>query len=84
MTYDPAELLATMEKVFDRIGGLKRLVNGNTVGIKVNLTGPPESLVNDRPVGDTHYTHPQVIAATAHLVGKAGARRRGSGRGQAH
>jgi uncharacterized protein (DUF362 family) len=75
MTYDPAELLAAMEQMFDRIGGLKRLVNGKTVAVKVNLTGAPETLVNDRPVGDTHYTHPQVIAATVHLMGKAGARR---------
>ncbi len=74
-TYDPAELLAAMEKMFDRIGGLKRLVNGKTVGIKVNLTGGPESRVNDQPVEDTHYTHPRVIAATVHLIGKAGARR---------
>jgi uncharacterized protein (DUF362 family) len=74
-TYDPAELLATMEKMFDRIGGLKRLVNGKTVAIKVNLTGAPESLVNGQPVGDTHYTHPQVVAATTHLIGRAGARR---------
>jgi uncharacterized protein (DUF362 family) len=75
MTYDPAELLPAMEKMFDRIGGLKRLVNGKTIGLKVNLTGAPESRVNDRPVGDTHYTHPQVVAATVHLLGKAGARR---------
>jgi uncharacterized protein (DUF362 family) len=75
MTYDPAELLATMEKMFDRIGGLQSLVRGKTVGIKVNLTGAPESRLNDQPVGDTHYTHPQVIAAAVHLIGTAGARR---------
>jgi uncharacterized protein (DUF362 family) len=74
-TYDAAELLAAMEKMFDRMGGLRSLVNGKTVGIKVNLTGGPESRVNDQPVGDTHCTHPQVIAATVHLIGKAGARR---------
>jgi len=74
-TYDPAELLATMEKMFDRLGGLRGLVGGKTVGLKVNLTGGPETRVNDQPVGDTHYTHPQVIAATVHLIGRAGARR---------
>jgi uncharacterized protein (DUF362 family) len=74
-TYDTAELLAAMQTMFDEIGGLKRLVNGRTVAVKVNLTGAPESRVNGQPVGDTHYTHPQVIAATVHLIGKAGARR---------
>ncbi len=58
-----------------RSAASKPLVNGKTIAIKVNLTGAPESRVNDQPVGDTHYTHPQVIAATVHLIGKAGARR---------
>lgn len=75
LTYDPAELLSAMDTMFDRIGGLGRIVRGKTVGIKVNLTGEPERRVNGQPVGDTHYTHPQVIAATVHLIGKAGARR---------
>ena len=75
LTYDPAELLAAMEKMFDRIGGLKSLVNGKTVAVKLNLTGGPASRVNGQPVGDTHFTHPQVIAATVHLIGRAGARR---------
>jgi uncharacterized protein (DUF362 family) len=74
-TYEPAELLAVMQGMFDRIGGLGPIVKGRTVAIKVNLTGPPESRVHGQPVGDTHYTHPQVIAATVHLIGKAGARR---------
>src|SRR5512140_1183484 len=68
-TYDPAGLLAIMEKMFDRVGGLTRLVNGKTVAIKVNLTGAPESRVNGQPLEDTHYTHPHVIAATVHLMG---------------
>src|SRR5512139_2341595 len=37
-TYDGAELLAAMQKMFDQIGGLKKLVNGKTVAVKVNLT----------------------------------------------
>ncbi len=74
-TYEPSELLATLEKMLDQIGGLKNLVSGKTVGIKVNLTGLPETRLNDLPVGETTYTHPQVIAAVVHLIGKAGARR---------
>jgi uncharacterized protein (DUF362 family) len=74
-TYNSAELLSTLGRMFDQIGGLGRIVKGKTVAIKVNLTGEPETRVNAQPVGDTHYTHPQVIAATVHLIGKAGARR---------
>ncbi len=75
MTYNSAELLATLDKMFDRIGGLGRIVKGKTVAIKVNLTGGPENKLQNLPVEDTHYTHPQVITATVHLIGHAGARR---------
>lgn len=74
-TYTPAELLPTMEKMFDQLGGLSRLVRGKTVAMKVNLTGAPTYRLRYSPLEDTHYTHPQVIAAACHLMGKAGAKR---------
>lgn len=74
-SYDTAELLPAMEKLFDRMGGLGRIVKGKTVAIKINLTGSPALRLGYWPLGDTHYTSPQVIAATVHLMGKAGARR---------
>ena len=74
-TYTPAELLPVMEKMFDQLGGLGRLVNGKTVAIKINLTGAPTYRIGYLPLEDTHYTHPQVMAAAVHLMGKAGARR---------
>ncbi|HXB68985.1 MAG TPA: DUF362 domain-containing protein [Candidatus Acidoferrales bacterium] len=74
-TYNAAELLPTMQKMFDQLGGLGRLVKGKTVAIKINLTGAPTYRLGYLPLEDTHYTHPQVIAAAVHLMGKAGARR---------
>jgi uncharacterized protein (DUF362 family) len=74
-TYDPAELLPAMQRMFDQLGGLGRLVKNKTVAIKINLTGSPTYRVGYLPLEDTHYTHPHVIAAAAHLMGKAGARR---------
>src|SRR5260370_12161745 len=74
-TYESAELVPTRSKRFDQLGGLGRLVNGKTVGIKVNLTGDPTYRLGYAPLGDSHYTHPQVIAVTVHLLGRAGARR---------
>jgi uncharacterized protein (DUF362 family) len=73
--YRPNELLSAMARMFDQLGGLGRLVRGKTVAIKINLTGSPDQRVGYLPLGETHYTHPQVIAATVHLLGKAGARR---------
>jgi len=74
-TYDPAELVPAMDRMFDQLGGIGRLVKGKTVAIKVNLTGSPTYRLKYLPLEDTHYTHPHVIAAAAHLIGQAGARR---------
>jgi len=74
-TYTPGELLPAMQKMFDQLGGLERLVKGKTVACKINLTGSPTYRLGYLPLEDTHYTHPQVIAAAAHLMSKAGARR---------
>ncbi|NWG12868.1 MAG: DUF362 domain-containing protein [Acidobacteria bacterium] len=73
-TYGP-ELLPTLDRMFDQLGGLARIVKGRTVGIKINLTGMPSYRVGYLPLGHTHYTNPEVIAATVHLMGRAGARR---------
>jgi uncharacterized protein (DUF362 family) len=70
-----AELLPTLTTMFDQIGGLGRLVKGKTVAIKVNLTGGPESRLGFLPIGLTTWTHPAVIGATIHLLGRAGAHR---------
>jgi uncharacterized protein (DUF362 family) len=74
-TYDVAELVPAMQRMFDRLGGLGGLVRGKTVAMKINLTGAPTYRLGYRPLGETHYTHPHVIAAAAHLLGRAGARR---------
>src|SRR5271157_1841372 len=74
-TYNSAELLPAMQKMFDQLGGLERLVKGKTVACKINLTGSPTYRIGYLPLEDTHYTHPQVIAAAAHLMAEAGARR---------
>ena len=74
-TYDPAALVPTLSKMFDQLGGLGRLVKGKTVAIKINLTGDTTYRLGYLPAEDTHYTHPAVIAATVHLMGRAGARR---------
>jgi len=73
-TYGP-ELAPTLEKMFDQIGGLGRLVKGKTVAVKINLTGSPTYRLGYLPAEDTHYTHPAVIGASVHLMFKAGAHR---------
>jgi uncharacterized protein (DUF362 family) len=74
-TYQPGELMPAMQKMFDQLGGLGRLVKGKTVAIKINLTGAPTYRLGYLPLEDTHYTNPAVIAAAAQLMAQAGARR---------
>jgi uncharacterized protein (DUF362 family) len=70
-----AELVPALQKMFDQLGGLDRIVKNKTVAIKVNLTGSPTLRLGYLPLEDTHYTHPRVIGAAVHLMGRAGARR---------
>ncbi len=68
-------LTPALNGLFDQLGGLGKLVKGKTVAIKVNLTGSPTYRLGHSPLETTHYTHPSVIGATVHLMGRAGARR---------
>ena len=68
-------LVPALERMFDQLGGLDKLVKGKTVAIKLNLTGNPNHRLGHLPLGEAHWTHPRVIGATIHLMGKAGARR---------
>jgi len=73
-SYDEDQV-AVLGKMFDQLGGLDRLVRNKTVTIKLNLTGSPALKFQGKPLGVTHYSHPKMIGAVAHLLGRAGARR---------
>jgi uncharacterized protein (DUF362 family) len=73
-SYGP-DVLTALTRMFDQLGGLGRLVSGKTVAVKLNLTGTPDGRLGYLPVGRTTWTHPTVIAAAVHLLGRAGARR---------
>ena len=67
--------IAPLNTMFDQLGGLGRIVRNKTVTIKLNLTGSPGLRFQGLPLGLTHYTHPKLVAATAYLMGQAGATR---------
>jgi uncharacterized protein (DUF362 family) len=73
-SYDE-DVTAKLAAMFDQLGGLERIVRGKTVTIKLNLTGSPGLRFKGKPLGVTHYTHPKLVGATAHLMGRAGAKR---------
>lgn len=72
--YGP-EVRASLATLFDQLGGLKRLVNGKTVAIKLNLTGDVRTSLHGMAKGETYWVHPEVVGSTVSLLGQAGARR---------
>jgi uncharacterized protein (DUF362 family) len=73
-SYDE-DLAAKLGAMFDQLGGIEKLVRNKTVAIKVNMTGSPGQRVQGRAPAMTHYTHPKLLGAAAHLMGRAGAKR---------
>ncbi len=73
-SYDE-DLTEKLGAMFDQLGGIGRLVANKTVTIKVNMTGSPGQRVQGRAPAITHYTHPKLLGAAAHLIGRAGAKR---------
>lgn len=72
--YGP-EVLPTLARMFDQLGGMERLVKGKTVAIKLNMTGNATTRLGHLAPEVTYWIHPQVIGAMVHLLGKAGAQR---------
>jgi uncharacterized protein (DUF362 family) len=68
-------MVTTLAGMFDRLGGLRKIVNGKTVSMKINLTGRPPQRLGNLPHGETHWVNPQMVGAMVHLLGNAGARR---------
>jgi len=66
-----AAVLPVLQKMFDQLGGLGRLVKGKTVAVKLNLTGTPFERHGYLDAGLAHWTHQDVTGATVHLLGRA-------------
>lgn len=69
------DMTAPLQSLFDHLGGIEKLVRNKTVTIKLNLTGSPALRFQGKALGLTHYTHPKMAGALAHLLGQAGAKR---------
>jgi hypothetical protein len=63
--YDLKDVLGQMRAMMDQLGGLRKLVAGKTVCVKVNLTGNPRQKALDLPASRTYHTHPHVALAAA-------------------
>jgi uncharacterized protein (DUF362 family) len=73
-SYDD-DITARLKIMFDQLGGIEKLVKNKTVTVKLNLTGPPNNRVAGRPPQFSHWAHPALAGAAAHLFDRAGAKR---------
>jgi uncharacterized protein (DUF362 family) len=70
---DYRDFSTQLSTAFDQIGGIRQLVGGKTVALKLNLTGNPKNfpLTPDLP----YRTKGSTVADTVHLLAQAGATR---------
>lgn len=73
-SYEPKELRKRLDRALELIGGVKDLVGGKTVTMKINVTGGPGSL-GGLPGYRTYQVHPYLVAAMCAALSDAGARR---------
>jgi uncharacterized protein (DUF362 family) len=64
-----------LRESLDRLGGIGALVRGQTVTVKVNLTGRPFAWLWGRPPGETYITHGDTALGLARILVDEGARR---------
>ena len=78
-SYDPNLLKTNLETMFTELGGLEDIIKkGDTVGIKINLTGGNWSAKSYQeqsglPVGETYWTNPELLLAVGQICKDAGA-----------
>ncbi len=78
-SYDLSTLKSSIQTMLEQIGGVGDILkSGDTVGIKINLTGGAGSASSYErssglPVGETYWTNPVVLQAVCELMKDAGA-----------
>jgi len=70
-----AAVTATLERMFEQLGGVDKLVAGKHVAIKIHMSNPLRDRMGYIPAWNTRWTHPEVIAAAVKLFSDAGAGR---------
>ncbi len=76
VSYDPQPLRAKLDAMLELIGGIKKLVAGKHVTIKLNITGGPKSgKLGGRAPEVTYHVHPNFVAALCGAVHDAGAKK---------
>ena len=73
--YERGQAYEALDRMFDQLGGLGRLVKGKTVTIKINAVQDPGSRIGHAPNEETMWVHPVAVGAAVSLMDRAGATR---------
>ena len=73
--YDIKTLAEVLSALFDQTGGLKNLVSGKSVAVKLNTTGDGRRGLGRFPAERSYQVHPAMIEVLCGLFSKAGAKR---------
>ena len=73
--FELPKLAELMTRLFDQIGGIRDLVSGKTVTVKLNTTGDGRRKLGGRSAARTYQVHPNMIEVLCGLLVKAGAQR---------
>jgi uncharacterized protein (DUF362 family) len=72
---DLARVHARLETLLDQIGGIRRLVGGKSIAVKLNLVGETGGTFQGARSERAYQVHPSVALALATLLRRAGAKR---------
>lgn len=64
-----------LRRVFDRLGGLRKLVSGKTVTVKLNTTGHGRQRLRGLPAERSFQIHPNMLEVLCGLLHASGAKR---------
>src|SRR5881296_2790009 len=73
--FDVNKVSKALMSLFDKIGGIEKLLKGKTVTVKLNTTGNGKQRLKGRPAERTYQVHPNVVEALCGLFARAGAKK---------
>jgi len=73
--FDKSVLAGLLGRSFDRLGGIRKLVSGKTVTVKLNVTGDGRKRLGGKPAARTYQVHPNLIEVLCGVLHRNGAKR---------
>jgi uncharacterized protein (DUF362 family) len=74
-SYERETMAEVLSSLFDKLGGIEKLMRGKTVTVKLNTTGNGRQRLKGKPAERTYQTHPNMVEAMCALFRRAGAKK---------